>query len=67
MESEWTQQRRLGGVGRKTESVVGSPSECVSAVEWTCIYYSSSLPAIKPVMSWFDSLGKSQRTAVMYQ
>lgn len=36
----------------------GSPDACLSASEWTGIYYLSPLPTIKPVMSWFNSLGK---------
>lgn len=38
--------------------VEGSPDACLSASEWTGIYYLSPLPTIKPVMSWFNSLGK---------
>lgn len=42
-----------------SEAVVeGSPDACLSASEWTGIYYLSPLPTIKPVMSWFNSLGK---------
>lgn len=36
----------------------GSPDACLSASEWTGIYYLSPLPTIKPIMSCFNSLGK---------
>lgn len=39
--------------------VEGSPDACLSASEWTGIYYLSPLPIIKLVMSWFNSLGKA--------
>lgn len=44
--------------GRVELSWRGSPAACLSASEWTGIYYLSPLPTIKPVMSWFNSLGK---------
>lgn len=44
--------------GRVELSWQGSPAACLSASEWTGIYYLSPLPTIKSVMSWFNSLGK---------
>lgn len=46
------------GIVEQSSGREGSPAACLSASEWTGIYYLSPLSTIKPVMSRFNSLGK---------
>lgn len=56
--TSWLVEQIDVGPRRVELSWRGSPDACLSASEWTGIYYLSPLPTIKPIMSCFNSLGK---------